>query len=236
MGHHFEEIASMRTLCCIALLACVGLLGSTSLVQANPLPPGANVVPDTAGGATGTIIADTGRVPFSFDVGGGTVAGTYQEQVSVGRPGNTLGGVSFLSNFLVTTTPQQGHVQSFSMSGVGMTGLQGFGGWMVDAAFFQPGGTASPFMVSRTGDGVSINWAFNGVAATSTGMMVLDTNAPTFSADGIAGFAGSGGGVGNRTPAFQPAAPEPGTLALALVGLPLATAFGYRRLRRGKPA
>jgi hypothetical protein len=33
---------------------------------------------------------------------------------------------------------------------------------------------------------------------------------------------------------LAPAVPEPGSLTLALIGVPLACAFGYRRLRRSQ--
>jgi hypothetical protein len=228
----------MRTLCCIALAACVGLLAITSMAQANPLPPGAFVTPDTQGnGNIGTVLASFSGQPFSFNVGGATVAGTYGEQVSTGSPNNPLGGLTFTLTFQVTTPPQIGYVQSASMYGVPFnpSDVGGFAGFTLDAAFFQPGGTTAPNAVARSGNGGSVAWDYVGVAATSTGLLILNTDAPAFNADGLTGFSGSGGGVGNLR-GYQPVAPEPASLTLALVGLPLAGAFGYRRLRRGKPA
>jgi hypothetical protein len=220
----------------IALAACVGLLAATSLAQANPLPAGTNVTPDVAGGAFGTVLAAQTNM-FFFNTGHGTVAGNYTTEVTSGRTGNTLGGLSFISFFTVTTTPIEGVVQSFSQGGVpfnpSTTG--GFTGWSVDASVFNAGGLTSPYNVARSGSGADVNWSFNGLAAGASAAMILDTNAPAFNNDGTIGFAGGGSGNGPFA-GYQPVAPEPASLTLALVGLPVLGAYGYRRLRRGKPA
>jgi hypothetical protein len=214
----------------IALAACVGLLATTSLAQANPLPPNSlNVVPDTFGGATGTILGDRSGT-WSYNVGGATVAGNWHEIIEQGRPGNTLGGLSFAYDITVQSATFA--LTSFTVSN--------YAGYTLDVGTFQPGGFTAPNFASRDVAGAGVNWTFASLFAAGSAQMILDTNAPNFQ-DGFLGFSGGGGG-GDTTggfPGYAPAGspvPEPATLTLALLGLPLAAAFGYRRLRRGKPA
>jgi hypothetical protein len=110
------------------------------------------------------------------------------------------------------------------------------GVWSVDASFTPTTGNFGiPDRVSRGASGSGINWDFtdNQLSTALNATLVLDTNAPAFTT-GTVSFSGEGGAAGGQP--FLVPSPEPATLTLALVGLPLAGAFGYRRLRRGKPA
>jgi hypothetical protein len=225
----------------IALAACVGLLAITSLAQADPLPPGGfNSPVSVAPNANiGTVLDSITNQPFTFAVGGNQVQGMYSESVSAGNPNNPLGGLTFTLQFTVNTGPLNGSVQSASMYGVAQNPANpaGFAGFNVNADRFpQPPLTVNPDAVTRTVNGGSVAWSFRDVSGgNQTNLLILNTDAPAFNTDGLVGFSGSGGGVGNLR-GFQPVVPEPATLTLALVGLPLAGAFGLRRLRRGKPA
>lgn len=219
----------------IALAACVGLLGASSMAQAVILAPGGNTTLTAPEGSliTPSNVAGADRYDaftnYSFSSGVGQDAnGAWRENVVAGRPGNTLGGLSFEFQFTNVAAATEA-VQAFAASG--------FGGWTTNVTFV-PGGAVPPFAASRSaaGAGDGITWLMSGgVNPGQTSMwLVVDTNAPTFQPNFIS-LDGDGGGTGALA-AFGPAAPEPATLTLALVALPLLGGLGYRRLRRGKPA
>jgi hypothetical protein len=222
----------------IALAACVGLLAMTPLAQAVPLPPGADVAPNSVAMGGGTVVGNGfGLTTYTITNGMGgvqTVSVGWNENVVSGRAGNPLGGLSFeLSFSAVYPVGNATPVQSVSSAN--------WNGWTVDASFFMNSASNTPpSRVSRTNDGWGINWTFTAVqgSGNTTSLLIMDTNAPAFQ-PGDVHFAGYGSGadgnpLGGTT--FLVPSPEPATLTLALVGLPLAGAFGYRRLRRGRPA
>jgi hypothetical protein len=210
----------------IALAACVGLLATTSLAQAISLPPGGAVVPDVSNGMGMVIATQTGT--FTYMVDGSTTTGMYTEMVETGRPGNTLGGLSFVYSF--TAQPSTFPVQ--------VSDTSSWNGFATNVFYNNSNpDSAIPALATRTGNGNGIGFTLRndvGGSFALSAAVVIDTDAP-ITTNGWISFSGSGGGTGNL-PFIAPAAPEPATLTLALVGLPLAGAFGLRRLRRGKPA
>jgi hypothetical protein len=216
----------------LAVAACVGLLGATSLAQASVLAPGQTVRPVSKDGTFGAPnVASMGPLPFAFVEPGGPVTGTYREFVSAGRNGNPFGGLSFEYQFTMDATSTRA-VSGFSAGG--------FAGWLTNVTF-APGGMIAPYAASRTANGDSIEYLMAGPLASGGGTsmwLIVDTNAPSFQLDTVSlqGDGGSTGSLAALGPAPPQAAPEPATLALALVGLSLGAGFGYRRLRRPKPA
>jgi hypothetical protein len=207
----------------LTLAACVGLLGATSLAEATILGPVESASPPSQDGTLGppnvTAVATT---PFS--IGGGAATGTYREFVSSGRPGSPFTGLSFEYQITVAATSEEA-VPRFT--------ADGFAGWLTNVTF-APLGTVKTSEADRSanGDVMGFTLEMGGVQPGQTSMwMIVDTNAPSFTPNLVfmmlpshaEGFSGA---------AVGPAAPEPGTLTLALVGLFLAGGFGYRRLCR----
>ena len=216
----------------LALAACIGLLGATSLAHASVLVPGQTVAPVSKDGTFGAPnVASVGPLPFAFVGTGGPVTGTYREFVSAGRTGNPFGGLSFEYQFTVDATSTQA-VSGFSAGG--------FAGWLTNVTF-APGGMIAPYAASRTPNGDSIEYLMAGTLARPGGTsmwLIVDTNAPSFQPDTVSleGDGGSTGSFAALGAAPPPQVPEPATLTLALVGLSLGAGFGYRRLRRPKLA
>jgi hypothetical protein len=228
-----EEVASMRKGWFIALAACVGLLGASSMAQAVNLDPGGSAPLVQEGTLGPPNVAQFGPLPFTFSTTNGVVRGTYQEFVSAGRPGSPLGGLSFEYQLTVTAGTSTDAVQAITAGG--------FGGWTTNVTN-TPGGMVPFNFASRSlslgGDGISALSAGGVSPGQSSQWLVIDTNAPAgagFQSNFVA-FSGEGGGTGALASFGPSPVPEPATLTLALVGLPVFGAFGYRRLRRGKPA
>jgi hypothetical protein len=218
----------MRNVWLLALVACVGLLGTTTQAQAVILTPGMGAPVDGPGVLGPPNVASVAPQHFMFATDNGVVRGTYQEFVSSGRMGNPLGGLSFEYQITVTAGVSTDAVEAFTTGG--------FAGFATNVTF-APGGTVPVQFASRSagsGDGISALFSNGGVNPGETSMwLIIDTNAQSFT-DGFISLAGEGGaapGLDSLSPA-----PEPATLTLALLGLPVLGAFGYRRLRRGKPA
>jgi hypothetical protein len=219
----------MRKSSFIALAACVGLLAITSLAQANPLAPGADIAPNSVALGGGTIVGNAFGIASYTLPDGFTVNIGWNENVVSGRAGNPLGGLSFELQFspVYPGLPQ---------TPVQATNSASWDGWAVDASFFMNSASnVPPSRVSRSANGDAINWTFTAtqLSGNSTSVLILDTNAPGFT-NGTVSFSGEGNAAPGQ-PYLVPS-PEPATLTLALVGLPLAGALGYRRLRRGRPA
>jgi hypothetical protein len=216
----------------LALAACVGLLGATSLAQASVLAPGQTVRPVSKDGTFGAPnVALMGPLHFAFDGTDGPVTGTYREFVLAGRTGNPFGGLSFEYQFTVDARSTR-TVSGFSAGG--------FAGWLTNVTF-AAGGMIAPYAASRTANGDSIEYLMASAMARPGGTsmwLIVDTNAPSYQHDTVSlqGDGGSTGSLAALGPAPAQAAPEPATLTLAFVGLSLGVGFGYRRLRRPKPA
>jgi hypothetical protein len=205
-----------KTWCALALAACVGLLTITPRAQASILVPGDTVTPPSQDGVLGPPNFDSfGFLPFSA----GGVSGMYREFVSIGRTGSPFGGLSFEYQFMLDATS----------AALGLVAVNGYAGWLTNVTF-APGGTVAPISASRSVDGDTIGFVLPPLDGGLTSMwLIVDTNAPGEAGNTI--FL-NGGGPG--LPALGPAVPEPGSLTLALIGVPLACAFGYRRLRRSQ--
>jgi hypothetical protein len=211
----------------IALAACVGLLGASSQAQAIFLLPGQDVMPGVSN-ALGTVLMDT-VLPFTITTidasGTHTTTGTLDEIVQIGRPGNTLGGVSFV--YLL-------RVDAGSFTSVQALSVSNFAGFFTDVVYNHEDPFFNiPFAAARSVDGVGITFlaGFGGVNPGQSAVYIVDTNAPPPPSAGSIILSGGGG---SATLFVGPAAvPEPATLTLTLMGLvPLAAAAGYRRWRR----
>ena len=99
---------------------------------------------------------------------------------------------------------------------------------------FTPGGMVPPSQASRSpGDGDLISFLITDGGGVQPGQvsmwLIVDTDALADAPNTVT-LAGNGGST--SVPALGPTVPEPGSLILALLGLVLAPAFGYRRLRQ----
>jgi len=215
----------MKQSCALTLAACVGLLAFTSRAQAEILLPGQSIPPPP-------LVQEGVLGPANFDMldftpfTGPGLGGLYHEFVSSGRTGNPFSGLSFEYQFFVAPT---------SPLPVDLLGVSGFAGWQTNVTF-TPGGTVAPTSASRSANGDSIFFGFAPpVLAGQTSMwVIIDTDAPADALGVGALFSPPGTAAPIHT--LGPGVPEPSTLSLALAGVPLACAFGYRRLRRSKPA
>jgi len=213
----------MKNWCTFALAACVGLLTVTTHAQATILLPGQMVTPPSQDGVLGPGNFEMfGFTPFTF--AGGLANGMYREFVSSGRTGNPFGGLSFEYQIMVNP-----------MLTINSITVDGFAGWQTNVTF-APGGTIAPLSASRSADGNQITFTITVPPAATSMWVIVDTNAPGDTPDILTLFNQLNGITSPPLPALGPAAvPEPGTLTLALVAVPMAFAFGYRRLRRSKP-
>jgi hypothetical protein len=230
----------------IACLCTAVVFGMANTIQAAPLLPGTAIPNDGAPAVAGagTLLADTGYVPYSF--GGGVNSGTIR-QIVITDPSNPLGGVVFMHHIVSAT----GDLSSLNVSSY-MNG----GAWLTDASavhtaiqnpllpaatpLFAPGTTlngvldpADPTPISRSVDGTVVGFAYDKLITTdpySTVVMIVRTNAPGFAPGGNQSI--QDGFSGNIT-AFQPA-PEPASMTLLGIGLVSLGGYAWRR-RKNAP-
>jgi hypothetical protein len=212
----------MKVLSGISVLALL-LAGATAPSFATALAPGGTVVPGAPTPGGFTTLADTGVQNYSY--GNGVDTGTYESLVGT-FTGNPFGAndMTFLYQVTVTGGDIQ-HISGFNF---------GTGQWLIDVAqtSFSPfGGTVA----AATADfdfGV-VEFDFPGpngalVPGDTSLLLIINTNAPTWTA----GTIGLLDGGGTTEPGFMPAAtPEPSTLSLLGTGL-LAAGAGLRRKMR----
>src|SRR5262249_8847448 len=145
--------------------------------------------------------------PFSFVGTFGTVSGTYQEFVTMGRVGNPFGGLSFEYQFTVSGAAAQA-VTSFSVGG--------YAGWSTNVTF-APGRSSVPLGAVRRGNGTGLEFLRDVRPGFTSMGLIVATTAPAFKPTPIP-LQGAGGSSGAH-PALAPAAPEPATIALLGIGL-----------------
>ena len=204
------------------------LLAATPAVRATGLAPGAtNVIPNTATLDNTTLL---GFTTVNYNVGGTTVQlvnAAYRSNVAyVGLPAGTL---IFTYSFTNTGTTTLSPLVSTS----GLFGLLSIDVSSLDFAGFT--------RVDRSADGNTVTFRNFAPAIDSnlspgetSPLLVLRTSA--FGDAGLIGNTTLNGSLGSGA-TFAPLAivPEPGSFALALVGLPLAVGC-YRKWRRRQPA
>jgi hypothetical protein len=205
----------------IACLCAALLLGGTNFAQASVLLPGQFVSPVSQDGTLGlTLVASVAPMPFSFTTSSGTISGTYQEFVAVGRTGNPFGGLSFEYQFTVDKASTR-DVSSFSVGG--------YGGWDTNVTF-APGGTEKPMAAVRSATGDGIEYLMDVQPGLTSMWLIVDTNAPSFQPSTIS-LQGDGGSSGAKA-ALGPAVPEPATITLLGIGLAGMAGYGWRKRRR----
>ena len=109
-------------------LVASGLI-STAATYATPLPVGSAILASPgAGPVGGTIVADSGPVPFVS----ATFTGTLHSEVIANDPANPFGPGNFTFTYLLTTTSGPDSIDRLTVPGYGIPGL------LTDASYQSP--------------------------------------------------------------------------------------------------
>jgi hypothetical protein len=209
----------------VIALAAAACLAAPAASRAAPLAPGQTLFPliaepDPVGG---TILA-TQTVPVTAT----TFTGTLTSTVIQGDASNPLGGLTFTYRFTNTDADAV-------PSSINRLTFSSYNGLLVDASY-QAGLGVAPAYVDR-GLGEEVGFSFIGpplgtgtlAPGTSSALLVLQTNSPTFVQGAFAAIDGSVA----QGPAFAPV-PEPASVGV--IGLASAALLARRRRRRGSRA
>jgi len=186
-------------------------------VNAAVLAPGTNSAPDVFLGITGTVLADTGAIPYTT-IGASQFSGSGEELVLAGDATNPFGGLDFIYQVSVTAGPSSME----AVSAANFVGQLTDVGYCVGCPNVLAGAgapTNSPGVVSRTSDGSAVKFDFtspNDVKA-PTGLtydLVIKTGAKDFGAGTFEVLDGSSKTLNGYAPT-----PEPVSSGLLLGGL-----------------
>jgi hypothetical protein len=184
------------------------------------------IVPSSQSLASLGALQSTQTLPF-------TVANAATGTVATGNLINQV----YLNAAGLAFTYQISPNNASSIAAVTRLTMLNFTGFTTDVGFVSPTTGVLPVFADRnSGSTVGFDLAAPGVSpGQSSAILVIQTNAPRFDNTGSTNVID--GGVGTVL-SFRPLAvvPEPATLVLAGVGLPLASLLGYARRRRSQPA
>jgi len=186
-----------------------------SLVGTVPTVPNTSVIPGVATGNAGTLLADE-TVPYSYSTTAGTTSGTLASAVFQ-EAGGTLDFYYQISNNAVSATPIERQVATSFVGFLTSLGFRTDGASLAGTNFVN--GTVAPVGADRDPGGTTIGFNFNppiqdAIAPGATSdVLVISTNATNFTAGNAAVIDG-----GSQTlAAFQPAVPEPASLATCVI-------------------
>jgi hypothetical protein len=209
----------MKILSGICVTAALLMAGAATPSFATALAPGGTVVPNTvAFGGLNTVLGNTGITAYSY--GSGADTGIYQSEVGTWS-GNPFGASDM--TFVIAVEVTAGDIQHISDSNFD-NGL-----WLVDVEQALGNSPGIPATDATFNFGV-VEFDFPGqggaiLPGDFSYILIINTNAPTFTA----GTIGLIDGGGTTVAGFMPAAtPEPSTLSLLGTGL-LAAGAGLRR-------
>jgi hypothetical protein len=207
----------MKRLTIISMFLAASLAPAATITTPAILTPGSTVssLPDFEdfGDFLGTLST-------SFGTGQSSPSGTFLETVITNTADNPFGNqdLTFAFAFRVTA----GDVVEISLSG--------FRGWFtaVKECTVCNGGTPA-LDATRSADGDVVSFDFTGIEANgnSTASLAIYTNAPSFT-DPMITYTDVSGSTALSN-GLLPAAPEPGSLGLVLVGSLVASALWMRR-------
>jgi hypothetical protein len=206
------------------LLAAVATAALGTAASATPLPPGGSVIappPDVLPGGS-TLLADTGLNPFIGKNALNQVlfTGEYEQWV---YSDSVTGDLDFVTR--VTNDPT-------SADAVDAVSLTDYAGFTTDVAWLPASpGTVIPLIEDRQASGDTIDFTYTGpTGQIMPGVTAFDTIVKTNATRYTTGTINLIDGGVSTDPAFAPAVPEPGSLALlATGGLPL---LGFLRRRK----
>jgi hypothetical protein len=208
----------MKILSGICVAAALLMAGAATPSFATALAPGGTVVPNTVAFTGFSALATTGVQGYSY--GGGADTGLYISEVGT-FAGNPFGAndMTFVYQVEVSKGDIQ-HISGFDFDN---------GTWKIDVAQSVDGTGTTPATDATFNFGV-VEFDFPGpnsslLPGDISYILIINTNAPTWTA----GTIGLIDGGGTTEPGFAPAnTPEPSTLSLLGTGL-LAVGAGLRR-------